>query len=72
MKELQTQTTLLTLINSLRPGPCKDSLLKKPARIMDEIQECIEKYIYLEETRATTIDSSHMSRIQEARVSLKR
>ncbi|CAA0825642.1 Unknown protein, partial [Striga hermonthica] len=40
------------LIRSLRPGPCRTSLTKMPARTYDEVLKRCKKYINLEETEA--------------------
>ncbi|CAA0843025.1 Unknown protein, partial [Striga hermonthica] len=40
------------LIRSLRPGPCRTSLAKTPARTYDEVLKRCKKYINLEETEA--------------------
>ena len=58
VEELETQATVLTLLNGLWPGAFKDSLSKRPARTMDMIQLRAEKYIYLKETQKATVNSA--------------
>ena len=50
VEKLETQATVLTLLNGLRPRVFKDLLSKHPPKTMDEIQLSTERYIYLEET----------------------
>ena len=57
VEELETQGAVFTLLNRLRPGAFKDSLSKRPAKTMDEIQVRAERYIYLEETQKATTNS---------------
>ena len=45
IEELETQAGVLTLLNGLRPGAFKDSLSKRLARTMDEIQLRVENYL---------------------------
>ena len=58
MEELETQATVLTLLNELRLGAFKDSLSKHPAKTMDETQLREEKYIYLKETQKVVTNSA--------------
>ena len=57
VEELETQAIVLTLLNRLQPGAFKDSLSKRLAKIMDEIQVRAKRYIYLEETQKATTNS---------------
>ena len=54
VEESQTQATVLTLLNGLRPWPFKSLLSKHPARTLEEIQMRVEKYIFLEEIEKAT------------------
>ena len=46
------------LLNGLRPRAFKDSLSKRPAKTVDEIQLRVERYIYLEKTQRATTNST--------------
>ena len=56
VEDLNTQVAVLTLLNGLCPESFKDLLSKRPAKIMDEIQMRVKKYIYLEEIQKATVN----------------
>ena len=57
VEELETQVAVLTPLNGLRPGAVKDSLSKRPAKIMDEIHLRAKRYIYVQEMQKATVNS---------------
>ncbi|CAA0825721.1 Unknown protein, partial [Striga hermonthica] len=52
---------------SLRPGPCRTSLAKTPARTYDEVLKRCKKYINLEETEAEFAKLEEVARPDQRR-----
>ncbi|CAA0835683.1 Unknown protein, partial [Striga hermonthica] len=55
------------LIRSLRPGPCRTSLAKTPARTYEEVLKRCKKYINLEETEAEFAKLEEVARPDQRR-----